>query len=311
MQEIVISFVKIKIVIFNEGFLLKKYLVFLFIFSISCTRGVHNRERVSLDQDIGQVVKQPKKTEKACYSFSKCRLACSEIYQGHSDEISRCLNLPVSQVEDIHYVAPVFENASRLDLKHVTTREFQLFLTPGTQTLNKYIYEYTIPEARRFLSWIAEERDIAYSLFSLGPEEYKDIILNLMNSVSPLTAENAFHWNLIHGSNFYTVSNENNNDYAVYMTHNVIEEELCNFNYEFGLFDLSDFNETCVLRVYCHKEGSRYIHASNFRFISAVIERDAVFDFIQEEDSYYGLGIDTNELSPQICDRVCTNNTCS
>ena len=292
---------------------MKKYFLFsLLILGVSCTGNIGDRARVSLDQDIGEELQPVKsKNEKMCYSFSKCRSACSEIYQNHSGEVARCLNLPVAQVEDIHYIAPVFKNASRLDLKHITARELQLFLIPGTRTLNKYISEYSIPEARRFLAWIAEERDIAYSFFALGPDEYKNFFLNLMSSVSPLTVENALHWNLLHGSNFYTVSNENSNDYAVYMSHIVIEEELCNFDRKFAVFDLSDFNETCVLRIYCHKDGPKYVHQSNFRFISNVIERDSVFDFIQEENPYYGLGVDTNELGPQICDKICSNKACS
>ena len=297
--------------------LVKKALLFFLVLSFfgACTNN-KDRKRVDLDQDIENEAQLPIKRRvsegEICYSFSKCRVACSEIYQNHPEEISQCLNLPVKEVEDIHYIAPVFENASRLDLKHINPREFQLFLSVGTRTLNKYIYEYTIPEARRFLAWVAEERDIAHVLFSLGPQEYKNIFLNLISSVSPLTVENALHWNLIHGSSFYTISNENNNDYAVYMAHIVIEEELCDFDYRYyALFDLSDFNEACVLRVYCHQENSKYIHTSNFKFISRVIERDKIFDFIQEEDAYYGLAIDSDELAPQICDRVCTNQSCS
>ncbi len=293
----------------------KNGLLLLLVLSFcgACTN-INDRQKVELDQDIEDEKRSSNRysrDDRLCHSFSKCRVACSEIYQNHPEEISTCLDLSVSDVEDIHYIAPVFENASRLDLKHVNAREFQLFLSVGTRTLNKHIYEYTIPEARRFLSWVAEERDIAHILFSLGSDEYKNIFLNLVSSVSPLTVENALHWNLVHGSNFYTISNENNNDYAVYMAHIMIEEELCDFDYEYALFDLSDFNETCVLRVYCHKEDSKYIHTPNFRFISGVIERDKIFDFIQEEDSYYGLGINSDELTSNICDKVCTNRSCS
>ena len=290
-------------------------LLFLVLFiSGACTSSISNRERVRLDGDLGgedRFARRDNPPKNVCDSFSKCRVACSEIYKNHPEEINRCLQLDVKEVEDIHYIAPIFKNASRLDLKYISAQEFALFMSVGTRTLNKYIYGYTIPEARRFLSWVAEERDIAHVLFALGPEEYKNIFLTLISSVSPLTVENALHWNLVHGSNFYTVSNENNNDYAVYMAHTTIEDELCDFDYEYALFNLSDFNETCVLRVYCHEDEGHYIHARDFGFISSVIERDKIFDFIQEEDAYYGLGINSDELTTEICERVCTNQSCS
>ena len=248
-----------------------------------------------------------------CYNFSTCRNVCNAVYT-HPAERGRCLDLSVEEVEDIYTVAFRLEEPVIRDLRRINENNFSLFIAVGTETFNEYIYNYTIPEAKRLLAWLAEERGIARILFSLGPEEYRNIFLNLMQSADPVVLEYALHTSLRRGRDFYQISNEQNNDYAVYMAHQVIANDLCDVRHQYSFFSLYDFNETCILRVYCHETGGAYIHRDDFSFISHVIEYDDIFDYISEEDPDYGLGIITSrggEITPKVCNRVCSyDNTC-
>ena len=248
-----------------------------------------------------------------CYNFSTCRNVCNKVYT-HPAERGRCLDLSVEEVEDIYTVAFRLEAPVIRDLRRINVDNFSLFIAVGTETFNEYIYDYTIPEAKRVLAWLAEERGIARSIFSLGPEEYRNVFLNLMQSTDPVVLEYALHTSLRRGRDFYQISNEQNNDYAVYMAHQVIANDLCDVRHQYSFFSLYDFNETCILRVYCHESGGIYIHRDDFSFISHVIEYDDIFDYISEEDPDYGLGIATSrggEITSPVCDRVCSyDNTC-
>lgn len=249
-----------------------------------------------------------------CYNFSTCRNVCNRIYT-HPAERGRCLDLSVEEVEDVYTVAFRLQEPVIRDLRRINEDNFGLFIAVGTETFNQYIYNYTVPEAKRVLAWLAEERGISRNIFSLGPEEYRNIFLNLMQSTDPIVLEYAFHTSLKGGRDFYQISNEQNNDYAVYMAHQVIANDLCDIRHQYSFFSLYDFNETCVLRVYCHEVGGAYIHRDDFSFISHVIEYDDIFDYISEEDPDYGLGIATSrrggKITPLVCDRVCSqDNTC-
>lgn len=248
-----------------------------------------------------------------CYNFSTCRNVCNDIYT-HPAERGRCLDRGVDEVEDIYSVAFRLSEPMTRDLRRIDEDNFSLFIELGTETFNRYIFNYTIPEAKRVLAWMAENRGIARVIFSLGQEEYRNILLNLMHSMDPVVVEYALHGHLRRGRDFYQISNEQNNDYAVYMVHQVIAGDLCDVRHQYGFFSLYDFNETCILRVYCHERGGSYIHQDDFSFISHVIEYDDIFDYISEEDPNYGLGIETSrrgEITPLVCDRVCDyNNSC-
>ena len=266
-----------------------------------------------------------------CYNFSTCRNVCNNIYT-HPAEKGRCLDRSVDEVEDIYSVAFRLSEPMTRDLRRIDKDRFNLFIEVGTETFNQYIFEYTVPQAKRVLAWLAEDRGIARAIFSLGQEEYRNIVLNLMHSMDPVIVENALHTNLRGGGDFYQISNEQNNDYAVYMVHQVIANDLCHVRHQYSFFDLYDFNETCILRVYCHEDrgshthdenldrflhrhvsGGPYIHKDDFSFISDVIEYDDIFDYISEEDPDYGLGITSSrrgEITPAVCNRICTDNSC-
>lgn len=248
-----------------------------------------------------------------CYNFSACRNICNRIYT-HPAETGRCLDRSVDEVEDIYTVAYVLQRPMTRDLRRIEEDKFSLFVELGTETFNKYIYDYTIPEAKRVLAWLAEEREISRVIFSLGPDEYRNVFLNLMHSTNPVILESALHVHLRRGRDFYQISNEQNNDYAVYIAHQVIANDLCEIRHQYSFFSLYDFNETCILRVYCHEQGGAYLHQDDFSFISHVIEYDDIFDYISEEDPDYGLGIETTRrgrITPLVCDRVCRNdNSC-
>ncbi|MDE0151831.1 MAG: hypothetical protein OXK80_04980 [Bdellovibrionales bacterium] len=245
-----------------------------------------------------------------CYNFSTCRNVCNRIYT-HPAERGRCLDLSVYEVEGVHTVAYRLQQPVIRDLRRINEDSFGLFIAVGTETFNQYVYNYTIPEAKRVLAWLAEERDIAKYIFSLGPEEYRNIFLNLMQSVDPIVLEYAFHTSLKRGRDFYQISNAQNNDYAVYMAHQVIANDLCHIRHQYPFFSVHDFNETCMLRVYCHEVGGMYIHRDDFSFISHVMKNANFFDYISEEDPNYGLGIDTDRITPLVCDRVCSrDNSC-
>ena len=258
-------------------------------------------------------VNKPQVREKEyCYNFSTCRNVCNRIYN-HPAERGRCLDRSVNEVEDIYFAASRLLEPMTWDLKRINDENFNSFVEVGTETFNKYIFNYTIPEAKRVLAWLAENRNIARVVFSLGPEEYRNIFLNLMHSADPVVLEYALHTNLRRGRDFYQISNEQNNDYAVYMAHQMIANDLCDIRHQYSFFSLYDFNETCILRVYCHEVGGSYIHKNDFSFISHVIEYDDIFDYISEEDPDYGLGLETSrrgEITPLVCERVCNDNTC-
>ena len=244
-----------------------------------------------------------------CYNFSTCRNVCNNIYT-HPAERGRCLDRGVEEVEDIYSVAFRLSEPMTRDLRRIDEDNFGLFIEVGTETFNRYIFNYTFPEAKRVLAWVAENRGIARVIFSLGSEEYRNILLNFMHSMYPLRLEYALHSNLRRGRDFYQISNEQNNDYAVYMAHQVIASDFCDIRHQYSFFNLYHFDETCILRVYCHKQGGSYIHRDDFSFISHVIEYDDIFDYISEEDPDYGLGIETSrrgEITPLVCNRVCNS----
>ncbi len=288
---------------------------FASIFFISCGSTLSDeRERPNLrDREVERPADPPRRQgAEYCYNFSTCRSVCSRVYENPA-EIGRCLDLSVDEVEDIYTVAFRLQQPMSRDLRRINEDNFKSFISVGTETFNQYIFNYTIPEAKRILAWLAEERGISRMLFTLGPDEYRHIFLNLMNSTDPVVMEYALHTSLRRGRDFYQISNEQNNDYAVYMVHQVIANDLCDIRHQYSFFNLYDFNETCILRVYCHEDAG-YIHQGDFSFISSVLEYDDIFDYISEENPDYGLGIETSrrgEITPLVCERVCRDDhTC-
>ena len=295
---------------------------FLFLFLAACDEGVGDQIDRDIDLKSDDVIGQKGpdfslsrrnvEPKEICYNFHRCRNACNEIYSEVS-ESGRCLNFSVSDVEDIYRTAFALQSPLNRNLRRIDSFSFAVFLSAGTETFNTFIYNYTIPEARRVLAWIAEDRDISEVLFRMGAGEFRDIFLNLFGSTNPSAYEYALHTSLKQGNTFYEISNDQNNDYAVYMAHRVIEDELCYPINDYASFDVYDFNEACVLRVYCHDSGrGRYEHQDDFPFISRVIRYDSVFSYIEEEDEDAGLGFSgAREITPQICNRVCFGNSCS
>ena len=86
-----------------------------------------------------------------CYNFSTCRNVCSSVYE-HPAEIGRCLDLSVDEVEDIYTVAFRLQQPMSRDLRRINEDNFKSFISVGTETLNRYIFNYTIPEAKRILA---------------------------------------------------------------------------------------------------------------------------------------------------------------
>ena len=239
-----------------------------------------------------------------CSNLPECEKACNQIYS-QANERNVCYSLSIKNVESIYKVSIYLREPVIRNLRRIKEHEWDLFLSTGATALNDYILNYNISESRRILTWLAEERALARSLFIVGPRKYRQILLELFRVTEP--AEKAIHRSLSHGETLYRISQDNNNDYAVFMVHQVITEDLCEVSRYYSGLNLLEVREACILRVYCHKREGRYIHANEFRYISNVIEYDDIFDYIQEEDPDLGLNLDYDTISPEVCDVVCNS----
>lgn len=282
-------------------------ILFLIFLLVSCTGNrFQNRRTTFRSPDVkGQRSSDHIPLNQRCLSLQECVDACHRVYH-NTAEINQCIDLPIIDVEDLYKVAVYLEKPFYRDLKTIRDSDLEILLSIGTEPLNRYIERYTISESKRVLTWIAEEKHIARVLFALGPRKYRLILLNLFRSTDPLVAEEALHRNISKGDNFYKICNDRNNDYAIYMAHQVIVEDLCETRLDYISLDLYELREACIIRVYCHNTNGKYIHANDFKYISHVIEYDDIFDYIQEEDLSIGLNIDQDELTPRVCDRVCS-----
>ena len=274
------------------------------LLSVSCERTRFRDRNPSFENITGHGRLDYVPLDQRCSRDEACRRACEKIYRNTAD-IDQCVNLHINDVKDLYKVAVYLEKPINRDLRTIREHEFAIFVEVGTQPLNDYVERYTISESKRVLAWIAEENRIARVLFALGPREYRRILINLFRSTDPLVAEEALHNGLSRGDTFYKICNDRNNDYAVYMVHQVIIEDLCETRLDYISLDLYELREACVIRIYCHMHGEKYIHAPDFKYISRVIEYEDIFDYIREEDLDIGLNINQDELTSRVCDRVC------
>ena len=280
------------------------WLLFLSLFLVSCGSDRFGDRTPTFKAPDVQGRKGSVPSHKKCANKRECADACHEIYR-HSAAVDECMDSSVRDVEGIYKVSVFLERPFHRDLRTIREKEMALFLNISPDVFNDYIERYTISESKRVLAWLAENKGISYTLFRLGDKKYRPIFLNLMIAADPLMAEEALHRSLFKGYNFYQICNSKNNDYAIYMVHQVIVEDLCDTRLDYLLLDLHELREACILRVYCHQQGGRYVHSEDFKYISQTIEYDPVFDYIQEEDRDVGLNIHSNEINTDVCDSVC------
>ena len=278
--------------------------LFLFLFFSACTSRLGDKEPTFIESEIERRLRDEVSPANRCSNLPECERACNQIYsQPKARNI--CYNLSIKNVESIYKVFIYLREPVTRNLRRIKEHEWELFLSTGASALNNYILDYNISESRRILTWLAEERAMARSLFITGPRTYRQILLELFRVTEP--AEKAIHRSLSHGETLYRISRDNNNDYTVFMVHQVITEDLCEISRYYSGLNLLEVREACVLRVYCHKREGRYVHAHEFRYISHVIEYDDIFDYIREEDPDLGLNLDYDTISPEVCDVVCSS----
>ncbi len=275
---------------------------FILFFLVSCNKRLGREEKSFKKQEGGNSIKEETNLANKCSSLSECVEACDQIYP-LAIEKEKCSQLSIRDVEAAYKVAAYLQDPVARNLRRIREDEWNIFLQIGTEAINYYIDGYNVSESRRVLTWLAEEREISHVLFYLGPRVYRKILLNLFRVTEP--AEKALHKSLNKGNTFYKICNNRSNDYAIYMVHQVIAEDLCRVSRFYSGLDLLEVQEACILRVYCHDRGGQYIHANDFRYISRVIEYDKVFDYIQEEDTDLGLNLDYDTINPEVCDIVC------
>ena len=208
----------------------------------------------------------------------------------------------IRDVETIYRVARYLRDPVFINLRSITETEFLLFLDGGTEALNYYIEDYNISESRRFLRWIAEERQITILLYRFGTANFRRVLINLLRVGA--SAELTIHSSLDTGKNFLRIAHNRSNDWAIWMMHQVISDDLCRpLQYYYGIDPLSA-PEACVLRVYCHYREGRYIYENDFSYISDIIRYEDVFDYVR--DSYpIGLDLNYDTLHVNVCDAVC------
>ena len=281
-------------------------LILFFCFFIgSCQRGAF-QDTPSFRVDDSSDIKynfDDVPEEDQCQNSDPCQRACGYIYQ-LTEERDRCLRKSIRDVERIYRTSEFLRDPIYINLRNITEAEFSLFLESGTDALNFYIEDYNISESRRFLRWMAEEREIAQLIFQLGSNSFRRIIVNLLRAST--SAEITLHASLDAGKTFFRIANNRSNGWAIWMVHQVISEDLCApLEYSYGIDPLSA-PEACVLRVYCHYREGQHIHVGDFPYISRVIEYTNVFEYIRD-DYPIGLSLNYNSLNKNICEAVCSS----
>ncbi len=110
-----------------------------------------------------------------------CHEYCDEMFRIRNDRID-CKELTVGQVEAIYSVYKLLENPDEDELEDIDNDVFDLYLNVSIASLDNLIDKYSSSDARKFLSWIISNEDIA-RIFAKEDDGHKTL-WNLLKQFS-------------------------------------------------------------------------------------------------------------------------------
>ena len=188
------------------------------------------------DEDRRSVLDGSRKryTGPKCEGDSKCEEYCKDIYNRRSVR-EDCLELARTQVDKLWDIYEIFENPKADDLKSIDAEDFDTFVEIDLRPVDTLIGKFSSSEAKRVLTWIGEESDIA-EVFQDEDDDFQ-LLKALLKEVNTDDQE-ALSKNIDGGESFIEIALAGEGS-ALDWIHSFISEE-CD--------DDNDGEEKCILQ---------------------------------------------------------------
>ncbi len=232
--------------------------------------------------------------DNCCSKYRDCERVCDNIfYLSRSEIVSevkrKCKSLNRQIVLDLEDIVRLLRNPKARDFVYIDTREeFRLLLALDYEAWVRIIKGYKIDDARQVLVWLAQDLNVIKELNRLSMPARNEIIYELLASAGDKTkprhgaVEEGLSQKISFNDTFFQHLVSNRNDEMLQMTHEMIRNDLCRFEYS-G----SNHIELCILRIYCRERinsNGEYIHTESLREeIAKRIDDKELFEYIADE----------------------------
>ena len=169
-----------------------------------------------------------------CEGDEGCEEICKDIYNRRSVR-EDCIELAAEQVDKLEEIYETFENPSDDDLASIDSVDFETFVEIDLRPLETLVGKLSASEAKKVLTWIADDPDIA-EIFQDEDDEY-DLLKKLLDPLHN-DVEQALNKTIGDGDSFMEKIIDNN-ETALDWVHNYFAEECSNDDHE----EVCIFNE--------------------------------------------------------------------
>ena len=255
--------------------------------------------------------------ETCCSEHRECKQACNRIFHKSEDKVrNQCRSLPKDTVTDLEDLIPILQNPVVDSLELINPqKEFRLLLALDYKVLVKIIQAYTVDEAKELIIWFATNQEPVNELLLFKEPPRNEIAYEMLASVGDRSrcgqqedtgcaVEEGLAKKISFDESFLQLIISNANYDLLQITHEMIKEDLCSFQYV-GTRHI----ETCILRIYCkEKQDDDYIHSEDLRNeMARNIKDEDFFNHIQKEVLRTGLGITLVDpiMNNDVCGFVC------
>ena len=191
------------------------------------------------DENRGSVLDRSRKRYSGpkCEGNSKCEEYCKDIYNRRSVR-EDCLELARDQVEKLWDIYEIFESPKEDELRSIDPDDFETFVEIDLRPLDTLIGKFNSSEAKRVLTWIGEESDIA-EVFQDEDDDF-ELFKELLEGVNT-NKKSALSKNIEGGDSFMEIALSNEGP-ALDWIHSFFSEEC----------DSDSDEEVCILKEwYC------------------------------------------------------------
>ena len=293
--------------------------VTFFLFFTQCSPppidGVGDTENIADGVRAGKPLTSFCSGDNCCLEHRECKRACNRIFHKSADKVRKqCHSLPKDTITDLEDLIPILENPILKSLELINPqKEFRLLLALDYKAFVRIIQAYTIDEARELIIWFTTNKAPVNELLLFKEPVRNEMIYEMLASVGDrsryggpqgdtgFAVEEGLAKKISFDESFFQLIISNSSYDLLQMTHEMIKEDLCSFQYV-GTRHI----ETCVLRIYCkEQQNDNYIHSEDLRNeIARNIKDEDFFNHIQKEI------LRTGGLGATLIDPIMNNDVC-
>ena len=188
--------------------------------------------------------KSKRDTSPECEGDDDCEDICSDIYRSRNDR-NKCEEYSVTQVESLEGVHEAFEDPDVDDLEELDLSDVDLYLNISIEPLHKLIQKYRERESEDFLTWVAQNDEVA-KILEKEDRDY-EVIDRLFDSIHASGFFDALEENIDGRDTFMDLAVEYGNEYALEWVYEYIDDQDTNCSADGDPAEENCFTSWCSL----------------------------------------------------------------